>query len=116
MSEALPVSAAQIAEQAIDAARAGAAILHLHARKEEDGAPTQDPAAFRRFLPDIKQNCDAVVNITTGGGLGMSLDDRLAAAKALKPELASMNMGSLNFGLFPAASKFKEFKHDWERP
>jgi uncharacterized protein (DUF849 family) len=116
MSEALPVSAAQIAEQAIDAARAGAAILHLHARKEEDGAPTQDPAAFRRFLPAVKQSCDAVVNITTGGGLGMSLDDRLAAAKALKPELASMNMGSLNFGLFPAASKFHEYKHSWERP
>lgn len=116
MSDALPVSSAQIAEQAIGAAQAGAAILHLHARNEADGSPTQDPAMFSRFLPSIKQSCDAVVNITTGGGLGMSLDDRLAAAKALKPELASMNMGSLNFGLFPAASKIKEFKHPWERP
>lgn len=116
MSEALPVNSAQIAEQAIGAAEAGAAILHLHARNEEDGSPTQDPAMFRRFLPRIKESCDAVVNITTGGGLGMSLDDRLAAAKMLKPELASMNMGSLNFGLFPAASKIKEFKHPWERP
>lgn len=116
MSEALPVNSAQIAEQAIGAAEAGAAILHLHARNEADGSPTQDPAMYSRFLPRIKESCDAVVNITTGGGLGMSLDDRLAAAKALKPELASMNMGSLNFGLFPAASKIKEFKHPWERP
>jgi uncharacterized protein (DUF849 family) len=116
MSDALPVNSDQIAAQAIDAAHAGAAILHLHARKPADGAPTQDPAMFREFLPRIRAGCDAVVNITTGGGLGMSLDERLAAAKAMRPELASMNMGSLNFGLFPAASKYKEFKHDWERP
>ena len=116
MSDALPVSSDQIAEQAIAAAKAGAAILHLHARKNADGSPSQDPALFREFLPRIKQSCDAVVNITTGGGLGMSLDERLAAANAMKPELASMNMGSLNFGLFPAAGKYKEYKHEWERP
>src|SRR5882757_4854681 len=86
MSDALPVSSDQIAEQAIAAAHAGAAILHLHARKKEDGSPTQDPAAFREFLPRISQICDAVINITTGGGLGMSLDQRLAAANAMKPE------------------------------
>jgi uncharacterized protein (DUF849 family) len=116
MSEALPITSNQIAEQAIAAAEAGAAILHLHARKREDGSPTQDPAMFREFLPRIRQSCDAVVNITTGGGLGMSLDERLAAANAMQPELASMNMGSLNFGLFRAASKYKEFKQAWERP
>ncbi len=116
MSDALPISSEQIGDQAIAAAKAGAAILHLHARKNEDGSPSQDPALFREFLPRIKQSCDAVVNITTGGGLGMSLDERLAAANAMKPELASMNMGSLNFGLFPAAGKYKEYKHEWERP
>lgn len=114
MSDALPITPEQIAEQSVDAAKAGAAILHLHARKPEDGSPTQDPEMFMRFLPRIKSECDAVVNITTGGGLGMSLDQRLAAAKAIKPEIASMNMGSLNFGLFPAAEKIKSFKHPWE--
>ena len=114
MTEHLPITPEQIAEQAIGAAKAGAAILHLHARKPEDGSPTQDPAAFLRFLPRIKAECDAVVNITTGGGLGMSLDQRLAAANSLKPEIASMNMGSLNFGLFPALEKIKSFKHAWE--
>lgn len=114
MSEALPVTAETIAGQALDAAAAGAAILHLHARKEEDGQPSSDPADYMRFLPRISQGCDAVVNITTGGGLGMSLDQRLLAANTLKPELASMNMGSLNFGLFPALDKIKSFKHAWE--
>ena len=114
MSDALPVNADMIAEQALGAAEAGAAILHLHARKEADGQPSSDPADYMRFLPRIKQGCDAVVNITTGGGLGMSLDQRLLAANTLKPEIASMNMGSLNFGLFPALDKIKSFKHDWE--
>lgn len=114
MSEALPVNAEMIAEQALGAAEAGAAILHLHARKEADGQPSSDPADYMRFLPRIKQGCDAVVNITTGGGLGMSLEQRLLAANTLKPEIASMNMGSLNFGLFPALDKMKSFKHDWE--
>ena len=116
MSEYLPINAVQIAEQAIGAARAGASILHLHARREADGSPTQDPAEFMKFLPEIKQECSAVINITTGGGLGMSLDQRLAAAKTLKPELASMNMGSLNFALFPALNKMTSFKNEWERP
>lgn len=115
MSEALPVNADQIAEQAIDAARAGAAILHLHARNEADGSPSSAPEDYMRFLPRIRQGCDAVVNITTGGGLGMSLDQRLLAANTLKPELASMNMGSLNFGLFPAAEKIKAYKQPWEQ-
>lgn len=116
MSPYLPVSAEQIAENAIGAARAGAAILHLHAREEVDGRPTQNPEAFKRFLPRIKAECDAVINITTGGGLGMTLDDRLAAAKWAQPEVASMNMGSLNFGIFGAADKILDFKHAWERP
>ncbi len=115
MSEALPVNADQIAEQAIDAAKAGAAILHLHARNEADGSPSSAPEDYMRFLPRIRQGCDAVVNITTGGGLGMSLDQRLLAANTLKPELASMNMGSLNFGLFPAAEKIKAYKQPWEQ-
>lgn len=115
MSEALPVTADQIAGQAIDAAKAGAAILHLHARNEADGSPSSAPEDYMRFLPRIRQGCDAVVNITTGGGLGMSLDQRLIAANTLKPELASMNMGSLNFGLFPAAEKIKTYKQPWEQ-
>ncbi len=114
MSDALPITADEIAEQSIAAAEAGAAILHLHARNPNDGSPSQDPALYMRFLPRIKAGCDAVINITTGGGLGMSLDQRLAAANQLKPELASMNMGSLNFALFPAAARFSSFKHSWE--
>ena len=86
------------------------------AREEKDGKPTQKPEAFQRFLPRIKQQCDAVVNVTTGGGLGMTLDERLAAAKWAKPEVASMNMGSLNFGIFGAAEKISSFKYDWEKP
>ena len=116
MTPYLPVTADQIAENAIGAAEAGAAILHLHARNEETGQPSQAPEDYARFLPRIKQSCNAVVNITTGGGLGMTLDQRLAAAKWAKPEVASMNMGSLNFGIFGAAEKIKEFKYDWERP
>jgi len=114
MSPYLPVTAEQIARQSIDAARAGAAVIHLHARKDEDGRPSQSPEDYVRFLPVIASECDAVLNITTGGGLGMSLDDRLAPAMQMKPELASMNMGSLNFGIFPAAEKIKAFKHAWE--
>lgn len=114
MSPYLPVNAAQIAQQSIDAAKAGAAIIHLHARKEDDGRPSQTPEDYMRFLPRIAAECDAVLNITTGGGLGMSLDQRLAPAMQTKPELASMNMGSLNFGIFQAGEKIKEFKHAWE--
>ncbi len=99
----------------IEAAEAGAAIIHLHARDPRDGKPTPDPEVFMQFLPRIKQSCDAVVNITTGGGHGMSLQERLAAPLRAKPEVCSLNMGSMNFGLFPMLERYKEFKHDWER-
>ena len=115
MSAHLPVTPDEIARQAIDAATAGASVLHLHARDPVDGRPTPDPEVFMQFLPRIKEGCDAVVNITTGGGQGMSLDQRLAAALRASPELASLNMGSMNFGLFPALSRYTQFQHDWER-
>lgn len=113
MSPYLPITGDEVAEQAIGAAEAGASILHLHARNP-DGSPTPDPKAFMEFLPRIKQNTDAVVNITTGGGHGMSLEERLAAAVAASPEMTSLNMGSMNFGLFPILDKMKDFKHAWE--
>jgi len=116
MSPHLPVTADRIASDAIAAAKAGAAILHLHARNPKDGSPSQDPEHYKLFLPSIKDGCDAVVNITTGGGLGMTLDQRLAAAMWAKPEVASMNMGSLNFNISGAAAKITEFKEEWERP
>jgi uncharacterized protein (DUF849 family) len=115
MSPHLPLTPAEVAEQAIGAAEAGAAILHLHARDPKDGRPTPDPAVFMQFLPRIKQSCDAVVNITTGGGHGMSLEERLAAPLRAAPEMCSLNMGSMNFGLYPLLNRYKEFKHDWER-
>ena len=114
MSEHLPITPDQIAAEAVAAAEAGAAILHLHARDPETGRPTPDPSVFMEFLPRIKQTTDAVVNITTGGGHGMSVRERLAAALAAKPEMASLNMGSMNFGIFPLADRYKEWKHDWE--
>jgi uncharacterized protein (DUF849 family) len=115
MSEFLPLTPDQIAEQAIGAAEAGASILHLHARDPRDGRPTPDPAVFMQFLPRIKQNTDAIINITTGGGAGMSVEERLAAPLLAKPEMCSLNMGSMNFGLFPLLDKYKTFKHEWER-
>jgi len=114
MSPYLPLTPDEIAHQAIEAAEAGAAILHLHARDPKDGRPTPDPAVFMQFLPRIKQASDAVVNITTGGGHGMSLQERLAAPLQAKPEMCSLNMGSMNFGLYPMLSRYKEWKHDWE--
>jgi uncharacterized protein (DUF849 family) len=116
MSAALPYRPEDIARQAIDAAGAGAAILHLHARDADTGRPTAEPEAYMRFLPQIKQSCDAVVNITTGGGIGMSVQDRLRAPLAASPEMCSLNMGSMNFALFQLADRHKEWKHDWERP
>ena len=116
MSDALPLTPDAIAEQSIAAAEAGAAILHLHARDPDDGRPTPDPAVFMQFLPRIKQSTDAVINVTTGGGLGMTLDERLAAAIEAKPEMASLNMGSMNFGIFQAADKYTDWKYDWEEP
>jgi uncharacterized protein (DUF849 family) len=114
MSPYLPLTPDEVATQAIEAAEAGAAILHLHARDPKDGRPTPDPAVFMQFLPRIKQATAAVVNITTGGGHGMSLAERLAAPLKAKPEMCSLNMGSMNFGLYPMLSRYKEWKHDWE--
>jgi uncharacterized protein (DUF849 family) len=116
MSDALPVTPDEIAEQAIGAARAGAAILHLHARDPKDGRPTPDPAVFMRFLPRIKEATDAVINVTTGGGLNMSVEQRLAAPLVAKPEMCSLNMGSMNFGIFALADRFPNWKHAWEAP
>ncbi len=116
MSPHLPVTPSEIATASIEAAEAGASILHLHARNPESGKPDPRPEIFKQFLQIIKQSSDAVVNISTGGGLGMSIDERLAAAMDAKPEMASMNMGSMNFGLFPMLQKYKEFEHDWEEP
>ncbi len=116
MSDALPITPEQIAQSSIEAAQAGAAIIHLHARNPEDGEPTPDPAVFMRFLPIIKQSTDAVVNITTGGGLKMSLEERLAAPLQAKPEMCSLNMGSMNFNISNAGNRVKSWKYDWERP
>jgi uncharacterized protein (DUF849 family) len=110
-----PVTANEIADAAIGAAEAGAAIIHLHARDPKTGKPDQSPEAFQAFLPRIKQSTKAVVNITTGGAPSMTIQERLAPAAKFKPEVASLNMGSMNFGLFPMLNRFKEFKHDWER-
>jgi uncharacterized protein (DUF849 family) len=115
MSPHLPITPDQIAAESVAAAEAGAAIIHLHARNPKDGRPTPDPALFMEFLPRIKQGCDAVVNITTGGGHGMTLEERLAAAFRASPEMTSLNMGSMNFGLFPMLERYKELKFDWER-
>lgn len=114
MSSYLPVTPDQIAANAIEAAEAGAAILHLHARDPEDGRPTQDPAAFARFLPRIKQATDAVLNLTTGGSPTMTVEERLQPALRFAPEVASLNMGSMNFGLYPMLGRYESFQHDWE--
>jgi uncharacterized protein (DUF849 family) len=116
MSPYLPVTAQEIADAAIGAAEAGAAIVHLHARNPEDGRPDQSPEAFRPFLQVIKQRSDCVVNITTGGAPTMAIEERVRPAATFKPEVASLNMGSMNFGLFPMLARQKEFKYDWERP
>ena len=116
MSDALPITPSQIAEQAIAASQAGASILHLHARDPDTGKPTPDPKVFMQFLPRIKQATDAVLNITTGGGLNMSVEERLAAPLLAKPEMCSLNMGSMNFGIFGLADRYKDWKHDWEEP
>ncbi|MDR6773211.1 3-keto-5-aminohexanoate cleavage protein [Azospirillum sp. BE72] len=116
MSDALPVTPDEIVEQGVGAAEAGAAILHLHARDPRTGQPTPDPAVFMRFLPRLKQSTDAVLNITTGGSLNMTVQERLAAPLLAKPEMCSLNMGSMNFGIFPLADRYKNWKHDWEEP
>jgi uncharacterized protein (DUF849 family) len=114
MSPYLPVTPEEIATQAVEAARAGAAILHLHARDPATGRPTPDPAVFMQFLPRIRSECDAVVNITTGGSSLMTLEERLAAPDLARPEMASLNMGSMNFGLFPMKRRYDEWKYEWE--
>lgn len=115
MSPHLPITPTEIADAAVQAADAGASVIHLHARDPETGKPTPDPRVFMEFLPRIKQQSNAVINISTGGGLKMSLEERLEAAHVSKPELCSLNMGSMNFGLFPVAGKYTTWKQDWER-
>jgi uncharacterized protein (DUF849 family) len=116
MSPYLPITPDEIAADALAAAAAGASVIHLHARDPATGKPSPDPKLFGQFLPRIKQGCDAILNITTGGGMGMTMDERLAAASWAKPELASMNMGSVNFNISGAAARIKEWKHGWEEP
>ncbi|MGB1254590.1 MAG: 3-keto-5-aminohexanoate cleavage protein [Thiolinea sp.] len=116
MSPHLPITPQQIADAALGAAEAGASIIHLHARHPETGRPDYRPETFMDFLPVIKDGCDAVVNVSTGGGLGMSIEERLAAALHASPEMSSLNMGSLNFGIFPLAQKYDNWQHDWEKP
>jgi len=114
MNPHLPVTADEITEAALGAAEAGASVIHLHARNEETGKPDQSIEAFMRFLPRIKQNTAAVVNITSGGAPGMTIEERLQPALKCKPEVASLNMGSMNFGLYPMMDRFENFEHDWE--
>ncbi|KQT53744.1 3-keto-5-aminohexanoate cleavage protein [Aureimonas sp. Leaf454] len=116
MSPYLPVTPEQIAADAIGAAEAGAAILHLHARNPENGKPDQSPEGFAKFLPTVKASTNAVINITTGGSPFMKVEERVAPAATFKPEVASLNMGSMNFALFHLADKYDTFKHDWEKP
>ncbi|WP_312796614.1 3-keto-5-aminohexanoate cleavage protein [Tianweitania sp.] len=115
MSPHLPVTAEEIADAAIGAAEAGAAIVHLHARNPVDGSADQSPEAFEPFLKVIKQRSDCVVNITTGGAATMTIEERLRPVSTFKPEVASLNMGSMNFGLYPMLNRYKDFKHQWER-
>ncbi|MBN8291185.1 3-keto-5-aminohexanoate cleavage protein [Rhodobacter sp. NTK016B] len=116
MSPYLPITPDQIAAESVAAAEAGASVIHLHARDPETGKPTGDPEVFRQFLPRIKQQSEAIINISTGGAPGMTLDQRLEAAEAASPEMTSLNMGSINNGLFAAAEREREWLHDWERP
>ncbi len=114
MSEYLPITPQQIGDQAIAAAEAGASILHLHARDPETGRPTAEIDTFREFLPRIKQETDAIINITTGGGHNMTVEQRMQPPLDLQPEMCSLNMGSMNFGLYPLVEKYDTWKHDWE--
>lgn len=115
MSEYLPLTPAQIAAQSIEAAEAGAAILHLHARNPSNGQPTPSPEVFRQFVPAIVEATDAVINITTGGSTRMTLADRLAYPRLAKPEMCSLNMGSMNFSIHPIAAKISSWRYDWEK-
>ena len=114
MSPHLPVTPDEIADASIEAAQAGAAIIHLHARNPETGQPDPRPELFEEFMPKISASCNAVLNVSTGGGLGMTREERLRAAVSTSPEMASLNVGSLNFGIFPMLDKYSEWKHEWE--
>ncbi|MEM7284682.1 MAG: 3-keto-5-aminohexanoate cleavage protein [Pseudomonadota bacterium] len=114
MSPHLPITPEEITQQSIAAVESGAAILHLHARDPDTGQPSADPEVFMQFLPRIKEQCDAVINITTGGSSLMTLEQRLRAALQAQPEMASLNMGSMNFGLFPLKNRYLQWQHDWE--
>lgn len=116
MSPYLPKTPDEIAQAAIDACKAGASVVHLHARDPETGKPSQDPEIFRQFLPRIMRECDAIINITTGGSPTMAVEERLQPALAFEPEIASLNMGSMNFGLYEMLQRFKDFQYDWEEP
>lgn len=116
MSPHLPITPEQIARSAIEAAEAGAAVVHLHARDPQSGMPSQDPRLFEQFLPQIKRESDVVVNLTTGGAPTMSVEERIAPALQFSPEIASLNMGSMNFGMYELLQRYSEFQHDWERP
>jgi len=116
MSEYLPITASEIAEAAIGAANAGASIVHLHAREHHNGKPSQDPELFKQFLPQIKAASDVVINLTTGGAPTMTIEERLKPAHYFKPEVASLNMGSMNFGLYGMLNRYPTFKYDWEAP
>ncbi len=116
MSEYLPITPQHIADEAVAAAEAGASIIHLHARNPVDGRPTADPAVFMQFLPQIRDRTNAIINITTGGSTAMTLQERLAAPLLAKPEMASLNMGSMNFAFHPLAQRYQNYKFDWERP
>ena len=114
MSPYLPVTPQQIADEAVAACEAGAAVVHVHGRNPETGQPSPDLEVMREIVRKIKARCNAVICITTGGGLGMTVEQRVAPVTLYRPEMASLNGGSMNFALFPALDKFKEFKHDWE--
>ncbi len=114
MSQYLPVTGKEIEDAAVGAIEAGAAVVHLHARNPQDGRPSQDVRLFREFVGNIKARCNGVINLTTGGSPAMTVEERLQPALQLKPEVASLNMGSMNFALFPMLAKYKTFKHDWE--
>lgn len=116
MSPYLPVTASEIEEAAVGAGEAGASIVHLHARDPNNGQPSQDPRLFMEFLPNIRRRSDVVINLTTGGAPNMLVEERLQPALQLKPEIASLNMGSINFGLYPMLNRFQDFQHEWERP
>ncbi len=116
MSPYLPITPDQIVEAAVGAAEAGAAIVHLHARNPETGKPDQSPEAFGRFISRIKQRSNVVINLTSGGSPTMRVEERISPAHTFKPEIASLNMGSMNFGLYPMLNRYKEFKYDWEQP